>query len=211
MAEQLGKIEKPEAKEFTDKKKIYLVPLLFSGKNAPEDYADKYRRYWQQVGEHVVNLEEKLGKVGHIYHESVYEAGKNGFEAMQKLNADSSRIAGEKSEGGAMIEAVEDKALAEESMDWERFILMGFLSRKVAKQVSELYIEALRKRYEHIAGQIGETLEVDEAGLLFIREGHMVQFPEDIEVFSVAPPVLDEIHRWQREQLSGGKKDEPEK
>ena len=211
MAEQLGKIEKPEAKEFTSKKKLYLVSLLFSGKNAPEDYADKYRRYWQQVGEHVVNLEEMLGKVGHIYHESVYEAGKNGFEAMQKLNADSSRIAGEKSEGGALIEAIEDKALAEESMDWERFILMGFLSRKVAQQVSELYIEALRKRYEHIAGQIGETLGVDETGLLFIREGHMVQFPEDIEVFSVAPPALDEIHRWQREQMSGGKKGESEK
>ena len=211
MAEQLGKIEKPEAKEFTSKKKLYLVPLLFSGENAPEDYADKYRRYWQQVGEHVANLEEKLGKVGHIYHEAVYEAGKSGFEAMQKLNADSSRIAGEKSEGGALIEAIEDKALAEESMDWERFILMGFLSQKVAQQVSELYIEALRKRYEHIARQIGETLGADEAGLLFIREGHMVQFPEDIELFSVAPPTLDEIHRWQREQLSGGKKDEPEK
>jgi hypothetical protein len=37
----------------------------------------------------------------------------------------------------------------------------------------------------------------------------MVQFPEDIEVFSVAPPALDEIHRWQREQLSGKKQDEP--
>ena len=79
MAEQLGKIEKPEAKEFTSKKKLYLVPLLFSGKNAPEDYADKYRRYWQQVGEQVANLEEKLGKAGHIYHESVYEAGQNGL------------------------------------------------------------------------------------------------------------------------------------
>ncbi len=211
MAEQLGKNEKPEAKEFTSKKKLYLVPLLFSGENAPQDYADKYRRYWQQVGEHVANLEEKLGKVGHIYHESVYEAGKNGLEAMQKLNADSSRIAGEKSDGGALIEAIEDKALAEESMDWERFILMGFLSQKVAQQVSELYIAALRKRYEHIAGQIGETLGADEAGLLFIREGHMVQFPEDIEVYSVAPPALDEIHRWQREQLAGGNQDEPDK
>jgi len=211
MAEQLGKIEKPEAKEFTSKKKLYLVPLLFSGKSAPEDYVKKYQRYWQQVSEHVANLEGKLGKVGHVYHESVYEAGKNGLEAMQKLNADSSRIAGEKSEAGALIEAVEDKALAEESMDWERFILMGFLSQKVAQQVSELYIEALRKRYEHVAAQIGETLGADEAGLLFIREGHMVQFPEDVEVFSVAPPELDEIHRWQREQMSGGKKDEPEK
>ncbi len=211
MAEPLGKIEKPEAEEFTGKRKIYLVPLLFSGKNAPKDYTEKYRRYWQQVGEHVANLEAKLGKVGHIYHESVYQAGKEGLEAIQKLNTDSSRLAGEKSRRGALIEAVEDRALAEESIDWERFILMGFISQKVAQQVSQLYVEALRKRYEHIARQIDETLVADKAGLLFIREGHMVQFPEDIEVFSVAPPALDEIHRWQREQLSGEKKDEPEK
>jgi len=211
MAEQLGKIEKPEAKEFVSKRKLYLVPLLFSGKNAPKDYADKCQRYWQQVSEHVANLEAKLGEVGHIYHESVYQAGREGLEAIQKLNADSGRLAGEKSQGGALIEAVEDRALAEESIDWERFILIGFISQKVAQQVSQLYIEALRKRYEHIAGQIDETLEADKAGLLFIREGHMVQFPDDIEVFSVAPPALDEIHRWQREQLAGEKKDEPEK
>ena len=28
----------------------------------------------------------------------------------------------------------------------------------------------------------------------------MVQFPVDIEVFSVAPPALDEIHRWLRDR-----------
>jgi hypothetical protein len=211
MAEQLGKIEKPEAKEFTGKRKIYLVSLLFSAKNSPKGYSEKYRRYWRQVGEHVANLEAKLGKVGHIYHESVYQAGKEGLEVVKKLNPDSSRLAGEKSQQGAIIEAVEDRALAEESMDWERFILIGFLSRKVAQQVYDLYFEALRKRYEHIARQIDETLGADKAGLLFIREGHMVQFPQDIEVFSVAPPALDEIHRWQREQLSGEKKGESEK
>jgi len=52
---------------------------------------------------------------------------------------------------------------------------------------------------------------VDQAGLLFIREGHLAQFPKDIEVFSVAPPALDEIHRWQREQLAAKKPDEPKK
>ncbi len=211
MAEPLGKIEKPEAKEFARKRKLYLVPLVFSGKNAPEDYREKYERYWQQVGEHVANLEAKLGKVGRIYHEAVYQAGKEGLKAIEKFNTDSGRVVKEKSEAGALIEAVEDRALAEESMDWERFILMGFVSQKVAQQVSELYVEALRKRYEYIVRQINETLEADQAGLLFIREGHLAQFPEDIEVFSVAPPALDEIHRWQREQMPREKKDEPEK
>lgn len=213
VAEQLGKIEKPEAEKFASKKKLYLVPLIFSGKNAPGDYAEKYERYWQQVSEHVANLEAKLGKVGHIYHESVYQAGEDGLKAIEKFNTDSSRIVREKSEAGALIEAVEDMALAEESMDWERFILIGFISQKVAQQVSQLYIEALRRRYEHMASQIDETLGADESGLLFVREGHMVQFSADIEVFNVAPPALDEIHRWQREQLAGEKekKGEPGK
>ncbi|MCK4581439.1 MAG: hypothetical protein KAU10_08800, partial [Dehalococcoidia bacterium] len=30
--------------------------------------------------------------------------------------------------------------------------------------------------------------------------GHRLQFPGDIEVFSVFPPALDEIHRWVRDQ-----------
>ena len=36
----------------------------------------------------------------------------------------------------------------------------------------------------------------------------MVQFPGDIEVFSVAPPALDEIHRWQRNRQTTEKKEE---
>jgi hypothetical protein len=33
-----------------------------------------------------------------------------------------------------------------------------------------------------------------------MREGHQVQFPEDIQVFYIAPPALDEIRRWLRDQ-----------
>ncbi|GAH60367.1 unnamed protein product, partial [marine sediment metagenome] len=31
-------------------------------------------------------------------------------------------------------------------------------------------------------------------------EGYKLQFPGDIEVFSVFPPALDEIHRWLRDR-----------
>ena len=108
-----------------------------------------------------------------------------------------------------MLEATEDRELAGESMDWERFLLMGFMSQKVAKMVSEFYVEALRKRYEHIAQRIAETLKDSEVGMLFIREGHMVQFPQDMEVFSVVPSALDEIRRWQRDRSSTNKRGEP--
>jgi hypothetical protein len=58
-----------------------------------------------------------------------------------------------------------------------------------------------------IAPQTLETLKAGESGLLFMREGHSVQFPQDIEVFTVAPPALDEIRRWQRNRLATDKAD----
>jgi hypothetical protein len=210
MAEQLGKIEKPEAEKFTGKRKLYLVPLIFCGEKALPDYVAKFNRYWQQVSDHISNLESKIGRVGHIYHESVWAGGEEGLKVMEKLSPPSGKIAKEKSQRGAVVERVEDRELADESMDWERFILMGFLSQKVAEQVSGNFVAAMKKRYEHIARKIDETLQGEEAGLLFIREGHMVQFSADIEVFSIAPPELDEIHRWQRERLAGQKEERTE-
>jgi len=209
MAEQLGKMEKPEAERFTGKRKLYLIPLIFAGEKAPPEYLAKFKLYWEQVSEQVVNLESKIGKVSHVYHESITVAGEDGLKAIEKLNPSSGRIAKEKCQSGAVLEATEDKELAGESLDWERFLLMGFISQKVAKTVSEFYVEALRKRYGHVARGIDETLKANEVGILFIQEGHLMQFPQDIEVFSVAPPALDEIHRWQRERLATEKEDEP--
>ena len=209
MAKQVGKIEKPAAEYFVSKRKLYLVPLLFAGKEAPAEYVEKFNLYWEQVSEHVANLESKIGKVSHIFHESMVQAGKNGLKVMKIFNPSGYRIAKDKCKSEAVLEATEDRELAEESMDWERCLLLGFISQKVAKMVTEFYIEALKKRYEHIARRIDETLKDNEVGMLFIREGHMVQFPQDIEVFSVAPPALDEIHRWQRDRSSTDKKDEP--
>lgn len=198
MAEQLGKIEKPEAERFTTKRKLYLVPLLFLGKDAPPEYEEMFDHYWQQVKEHISNLESSLGGIRYIYHESLTSSEEEELKLIEKLNPQCYQIVTEKVQNGAKVEATEDRELTEECLDWERCLIMGFISRKVANMVSEFYTEASRKRYEYIARRIDESLEDNGVGLLFIQEGHRVQFPSDIEVFSVAPPVLDEIHRWQR-------------
>ena len=211
MAEPLGRIEKPDAERFVSKRKLYLVPLLFAGKEAPDEYVEKFNLYWEQVSEHIANLESKIGKVKYIFHESLAMAGEDGLKVMEKLNPPCYRIITGKCQAGAALEATEDRELAEESMDWERCLLMGFMSEKVAKIVSELYVEALRKRYEHIARRIDETLKADEVGMLFIREGHSVQFPKDVEVFSVVPPALDEIYRWMRDREAKSQGDVPKK
>jgi len=208
MAEELGKIEKPEAGQFGEKRKLYLIPLLFSWGEAPAEYAEKFELYWQQVSEHVANLEATIGKTNRVYHESITMPGEEGLKVLEKLNPSSCRIARDKCQVGAQFEVIEDTGLAEECMDWERHFLMGFVSQKVAKMVSEFFTKASKKRYEHIAKRIKETLKDSEAGILFIREGHGIQFPADIEVFSVAPPVLDEIHRWLRARSSTEKEDE---
>jgi hypothetical protein len=210
MAEQLGKIDKPEAADFARKRKLYLVPLIFSGDEAPGEYVEKFNLYWEQVGQHVANLESKLGKVNRIYHESIDLAGEEGLGVVEKLNSSCYEIVLEKNQSGAILEATEDKELLEEGIDWERSLLAGFISQKVARTVLDFYTEALRKRYEYIAQRIDESLKDEEVGMLFIREGHMVQVPKDIEVFSVAPPALDEIHRWQRASSSTENNSEPE-
>jgi len=208
MAEELGKIEKPEAGQFKEKRKLYLVPLLFSWEDAPEEYTKKLDQYWQQVREHIANLESKIGKVNRIYHESITISGEEGLKVLEKLNPSVCQIASDKCQRGAELEVVESKELVEESTDWERHLLMGFISQKVAKMVSEFFAEASRKRYEYIASRINETLQDNEVAMFFIREGHMVQFPPDLEVFMVAPPILDEIRRWLRDFPANVKKEE---
>ncbi len=210
MTEQLGKIEKPEAASVKGKRKLYVVTLIYSGEGAPIEYIGLFNKYWEQVGEHVANLESKISKVAHVYHESIVLSGENGLKVMEKLDPPGYRVTQEKCKCGAAMEATEDKDLAEENMDWERCLIMGFFSRKVASQVSQLYVESARRRYEYIAKRIDETLKPDEVGLLFIREGHLCQFASDIEVFSVAPPALDEIRRWQRDRATAEEKAEAE-
>jgi len=200
MPEQLGKIERLEVERFKQGKKLYLVPLVYSGEEAPDEYKEKCSRYWQQVAEHLTNLASKIGRVNQVYHESIFQPGEDGMKTLKTLNPSSYQIAKTQCDNGAIFETVEEEELFEEVMDWQRCLMLGFMSDKVASKVSEFYVEAAKKRNEFIANKISETLKDDEAGLLFVREEHSVQFPSDIEVFSIFPPALDEIHRWYRDQ-----------
>lgn len=211
MVEELGKIEKPEAEKFKEKRKLCLVPLLYWWDGAPEEYHKKLNHYWQQVSEYLENLESKIGNVCKIYHETITISGEEGLKLLEKLNPSVYQIASKKCQSGAEFELVEDKELVEESMDWERHLMMGFISRKVADMISGFFTEISKKRYEYIGSRIDETLKDNEVAILFIREGHMVQFPSDLEVFIVAPPILDEIRRWLRDYSAKPEEEEEKK
>lgn len=200
MSSELGRIERPEAAQFTGQRKIYLVPLVFAPAKPAADYADLYERYWTGVREHLLKLENSIGAIARVYHESVSRESDEGLAEAEKLNPKSGAVARSKVEAGASFEALEDEELVAETFDWQRCLMVGLESRKVAEQVWKSYSEANSRRFEVMARRIDETLKPEEAGLLFISEDHRIQFPPDIRVFYVAPPALDEIHRWMRDQ-----------
>ena len=207
MAEKLGKIGKPRAEEFEKGRKLYFVPLIYYGVESPEEYIEKFNRYWEQVENQVAELEAKLGKVNKVYHEYIPMGGEDGSKAIKELNDKSHQITKASLDKGAQLKAVEDGDLLTEFMDWNRCLVMGLQNQKVLTKVYASYTEASQNRNIHIAGQIDETLKEDEIGIIFMREGHQVQFPQDIQVFYIAPPVLDEIKRWARDQEAKSQQD----
>lgn len=200
MGEELGRIDRPSVESFGEGRKLFVIPLVLRGDNAPDEYVKRYDLYWEQVREQLAKLEEKMGSVHRIYHEAIVVGGDEGLKIMEKMNTVSCAIVRERCERGARLEATDDRELAEESMDWERCLLAGFISEKVARMVSQFYVDASRKRYGYMARRIDETLGPGERAILFITEGHSLQFPEEIQVFSIFPPALDQIHKWFRDQ-----------
>lgn len=198
MSQDLGKIEKPSVEEYRAAKKLFFVPLLFTPRDIQGELFEKVFRYWDQVDAQLTSLELKLGITKKVYHELVPTGGEEGSKIIEELNSTSYGIVKARLDKGAQLEPLEDADLLTESMDWTRCLAVGLQNAKVFDKVYESYIQAQKKRNEHIAKMINDTLKESEVGILLMREGHQVQFPADIEVFYVSPPGLDEIKRWLR-------------
>jgi len=198
MAEELGKIKKPPLENFSGLRKLIVAPVVFSGKDAPADFMEIFNRCWNQVGEQIENLETKLGNVARIYHEMIFSDDEEGLKILEQLNPESFKTVKAKCKGGAALQGAEDAELAMENMDWERCLMVA-MGHKVRSLIVQFHRESSSKRYQHISRKIDETLKDGEIGLVFVREGHSIQFPQNIEVFNVYPPALDEINRWLRD------------
>jgi hypothetical protein len=198
MTQELGKIEKPSVEEYRAARKLFFVPLLFTPKQLEGELFEKVFKYWDQVEGQLTNLELKLGIVKKVYHELVPVGGEEGSKIIEELNSTSYGIVKARLDKGAQLEPLEDADLLTESMDWTKCLAIGLQNQKVFDKVYEAYLQSQKKRNEHIAKMIDNTLKEGEIGILLMREGHQVQFPADIEVFYVSPPGLDEIKRWLR-------------
>ena len=198
MAKKLGKIEKPPVEKYGKGRRLLFVPLLFSPLEPEDNFVKRARKYWDEVEAHVTNLELKLGSVSTVFHELVPVGGEEGSKVIEELNSASYQIVRARLDKGAEVQPIEDIELLTEFMDWSRCLSIGLQNPKVLTRIYESYSEVRSKRNDDMAKKIDETLKEEDIGILLMREGHQVQFPQDIEVFYIAPPGLDEIKRWIR-------------
>ena len=204
MTTPLGEIQKPEAERFREGRKLYLVPLFLTPVEPPPEVQEKFGRYWSGAQEHIARLEAALGPVNRVYHETVFLSGEEGAKLVEHLNPGGYPLIRDRCQVGAQLEATEDQSLVEESSDWQRCLYAGLVSQKASSTVLEAYLNVTNRRYQHISSRINETLKEDESAILMIGDNHRVQFPEDMHVFYVAPPALDELRRWINDRLTEG-------
>ena len=198
MSEVLGKMEKPEAAQFKDGRKLFFVPLVVTPPSESSNITDLAAKYWQEAADQLDNLQSKLSGVKRIYHELL--PGEESLKQLKAMQIGSHSIVEKLVAEGAVISAIEDEDLMREFLDWNLCLSLRLQSQKVFSKIYDSFKEVACQRNEHMAKHIDDTLGSDESAVLFMREGHRVQFPSDVQVFYVAPPTLDVLQRSLREQ-----------
>ena len=197
----LTQMSKPEAAQFSGQRKLFLVPIFLFPPDSPDDATQLLERYWTEVRDQIQNLERSLGAVRYVFHETIYAGGEDGLKMVEVMNPFGCSFIQALCGAGAMLEATEDQAVVEEHSDWQRCLSIGLMSEKVMNLAFTGIQETTQQRFDYIGQRISETLQENEVGVLFISEGHRVQFPTDVQVFFVAPPALDALRRWIGDQM----------
>ena len=223
MAEELSRIARPAAANYQGKRKLLLVPLIHlpvPPDAIPPAGATIIARYWEQVDVQARSVQNALGNVARIYHESLPQGGSDGLAYLEASGQASHTLVKTLADAGASLQATESMDCLAETLDLQRCLMQPLMSQTVAARLQEWHTEASRRRNDFIANTIDSTLPEDQTGLLLINERHQVQFPTDLEVIYIAPPALDEFRRWlqnwtetlqrQMAEQTGPPEDEPE-
>ena len=201
MTEELGKIKKPDVGDIIGQRKLYVVPLVYSLPGAPDGYASRLGAYWSAVDQHLNSLEAKAGIVKKLFHEGISFGGDPGVDQLKQTNLPAYPFINTRLESGAVLEALDDDDLFMQVLDWGRIAQTGFSSQRVADTVQEAYTTAAEARLKHIATTLDEKLGPGEAGVVVISSLRDVETPDDVEIFNIMPPELDQLNRWIEEQV----------
>lgn len=198
---ELGKIEKPQADEYSRKRKLYCIPNIYPLQEADSGYDELVSKYWEEVDRQIEKM-EIAGRAQKIFCELIFQQGDEALDALDKINARMVRIIRRKLGEGSTLIPLEDRDILGQYTDWGNCLQVVF-TREVFSRVLEFYREFSEKRLQHVLNVIDTNLAEAEAGLLFMKDDDRakIQFPKDIEVFLITPPSYDDIMRWVRDRL----------
>jgi hypothetical protein len=200
---EIGKISKPEVKQYENKKKIYFIKNIYLPHNATDTYKSIFNRYWKEVEEHLAKL-EVAGKVAKIFCESIYMTGEKSMQVLHAMNASLEQIIKKKIDEGAEFLPLEDKDVFGAYIDWNN-CLMIVQTSAVYDTVHKLFRETLKNRLQHITKVLQESIAEGEAVLLILRDEDRksLELPDDIEIFPIVPPAFDDLEQYIRDAHSG--------
>lgn len=216
---ELGKIEKPEASNFSAKRKLYVVPTLPFEEMAFQYGLDstKIERFWGEVREKIDHFILNYGKISTLYIEGANEDEKIGLEFFEKFGKEKNhyRLVKRLIDDGISIKGIDKRELIERLKllfdeysktfipDIENFH-RGYYGKDIDFDGWRNYIvkkiqETQDEMGKLVTGIIGE-MPADSNGILIITDGRPIEFPEGIDVFQIRPPAFDEIERNIREK-----------
>jgi hypothetical protein len=209
---ELGQIQRPQAGDFSGKRKLYCIANIYPIEEAETDYRELVTRYWNEVAQQIEKI-ENAGKAQKIFCEIVYQQGDEALDVLGRINEQMAGIIKKKlGEGGTLI-PLENKEILGSYTDWGNCLRVIF-TKEVFSKILAFYQEFAEKRLQHFMSVIDSNLAESEAGLLFMKDEDRsrIQFPKDIEVFLITPPSYDDIIRWFREKVmkKSGEQDQPE-
>jgi len=198
---ELGQIQRPQAEEFSGKRKLYCIANIYPIEEAESDYRELVTKYWDEVAVQVEKV-EAAGKAQKIFCEIIYQQGDEALDVLSKINEQMVQIVKKKIGEGSTLIPLESKEILGPYTDWGNCLRVVF-TKEVFTKILEFYKEFSEKRLQHVMSVIDSNLNESEAGLLFMKDEDRskVQFPKDIEVFLITPPSYDDIMRWFREKL----------
>ncbi|HEY9206702.1 MAG TPA: hypothetical protein VIO58_12360 [Candidatus Methanoperedens sp.] len=218
---ELGKIEKPNALDFKEKRKLYVVPTLPFEELAMQFNLDnaKIERFWGEVREKIDHFVATYGNVDVLFIEGMNEDEKAGIEFFEKFGKESNHY--------RLMKSLMDKGAKPQGMEKEEHLKM---SKLLFDEYSKSFMPEIKKLHEDFFGKnidfdgwreylvkkiqetqdemsnisskiIGETLGETGSGILIITEGRPIEFPQGVDVFQIRPPAFDEIARKMREGM----------